>query len=677
VAVDARNRYQATALLFSAWRGHADIVEYLLDRGADPRVADSFYGVSALNFAMEEGHLEIAVRLVEAGAAGIANVLLKSVEEGRAALVARLLKLDRLSVDLIRIALAEAREGEHAEVIELLAGPASKPDSYQRLGLGAEQLTRYTGTYHEPDRGWEVELTLEDQRLKVALSPRRTVHLAAEKDGKFIGLEDDDLSLVFPEGSGQPTTVALANGGPAFTFKAGARPERETDAETAETPADMEEGAAVVRAPRHEPINWAGFRGPQASGVADGQGIPVRWHAPEGTNIRWKTPLPGIATASPIIWGDRIFAVTAVSGSGDHSLKAGLYGDVASVEDVSTHRFMVFGLAKAGGNILWQQVVAEREPAIKRHTKATQANSTPVTDGQRVVSLFGTIGLMVCHDLDGKELWRKELGPMDSGWFFDKDVQWGHSSSPVIYRDRVILQVDVQKGSYIAAFRLRDGAELWKTARPDEIPTWGTPTIYFGETDVVATHGTRIRAYDPNDGGLLWHLGPNSEITVATPVLYNDLFLITAGYTPIRPVYAVKAQSRGDVSPGDAQATESVPWHHSNGGTYIPTPIVYRDLFYTCANNGRITAYRAATGERVYRARLSNRPSVSASPVAADGYLYFATESGSVHVVRAGPKFAEVAVNEMGEVMMATPAISDGVMVIRTRDHLYGIAEQQ
>jgi outer membrane protein assembly factor BamB len=248
----------------------------------------------------------------------------------------------------------------------------------------------------------------------------------------------------------------------------------------------------------------------------------------------------------------------------------------------------------------------------------------------------------------------------------------------VIHGSNVIVQADQQKGSYIAAFDLRTGKPVWRTDRPDEIPTWGTPTVLSAAGgDEVVTNGTKIRAYDPRTGKLLWTLAPNSEVTVGTPVAGKDIVYVTGGYPPVRPVYAVKAGARGDISlPKGESASPSIAWSNDREGTYIPSPLLYRDVLYTINNNGVLTAYNASTGERLYRARVGGGGSFSASPVAADGRLYIASEDGDIFLVAAGREYVELGKYSMGEVIMATPAISDGVIVVRTLGHVYGIGEK-
>ncbi len=278
--------------------------------------------------------------------------------------------------------------------------------------------------------------------------------------------------------------------------------------------------------------------------------------------------------------------------------------------------------------------------------------------------------------MNGKELWRADLGILESGWFFDPTVQWGHSSSPIIDDNSVILQADMQKGSYIAAWDLGSGKQLWKTDRADEIPTWGTPAIVSARSgrNELVTNGTKIRGYDPVTGKLLWTLGPNSEVTVGTPVAGHGLVFVTGGYPPVRPIYAIRPGGGGDISlPKGSESSDAIAWSNMTDGTYIPTPLVYGEHLYTMGNNGIVNAYNATTGQRAFRGRIGEGGAFSASPIAADGRLYVASEDGEIYVVTAGPGLSQIAKNDMKEVIMATPAISDGLLVVRTLGHVYGI----
>ena len=425
--------------------------------------------------------------------------------------------------------------------------------------------------------------------------------------------------------------------------------------------------------------NWPSFRGPRASGIADGQKPPVKWDVPQSVNVAWKTPIPGLAHSGPVVWGDRIFVTTAISSDPKAKFRWGLYGDVEPSEDLSKHTWKVYCLDRKTGKILWEQTAHEGIPRTKRHPKNSQASATPATDGKHVVASFGSQGLYV-YDTSGKLLWKKDLGTLNAGWFFDPDFEWGAASSPVIYKNTVIVQCDIQKNSFLAAFDLKDGREVWRTARP-EIPSWGTPTVWEGKGGPqVITNGTKaVRGYDPETGKQLWQLSPNSEVTATTPVGANDLIFIANGYPPIQPIYAIRPSARGDISLKDGQeSSEHVAWSKKRGGPYMPTALVYGEHLYLCSNNGILSCYRAATGERVYQQRISEKGgSHSASPVAADGRIYFASEDGDVHVVKAGPEFERLATNPVGEVMMATPAIAPGMIVLRTEHQVIAVADKE
>jgi outer membrane protein assembly factor BamB len=293
------------------------------------------------------------------------------------------------------------------------------------------------------------------------------------------------------------------------------------------------------------------------------------------------------------------------------------------------------------------------------------------------VALFGSAGLF-CYDTAGKLLWKKDIGVLDAGWFYDPSYQWEHGSSPVIWQDLVIVQADLSKGSFLAAYSLADGREVWRTER-DEIPSWASPTVFDGDkrSELVTNATKRVQGYDPRTGKEIWRLTGNSEVVTPTPFAAHGLIFVTSGYAPVQPIYAIRMGSaQGDITlPEGKEATEAIAWSKKRGGPYIPTPVVWGDLFYTCANNGTLTAYDAKTGTQVYRERIAGTKTTAftASPVAADGKLYFPSEEGEVYVVKAGPKFELLATNSMGESLMASPALSDGLLILRGRSHLFAV----
>ncbi len=422
--------------------------------------------------------------------------------------------------------------------------------------------------------------------------------------------------------------------------------------------------------------DWPQFRGPSASGVGDGAKPPVHWDATKGANVVWKTEIPGLSVSSPVVWGDRIFVSTAISSDAKQSLRVGLFGDTDPVNDSSVHQWKVLAVDKKTGKILWEQMAHQGTPKTKRHPKSSQASPTPATDGKVVVAYFGSEGLFT-YSIDGKLLWKKDVGLQNAGWFFDPDSEWGAASSPVIYKNTVILQCDRQKDSFIAAYDLKDGKELWRTARA-EIPAWGTPTIVQGKDRAeVVTNGTKaIRGYDADTGKELWTLGPNSEVTCTTPVSAHGLIFVTAGYPPVQPIYAIKVGSTGDLTLKDGKlSSDAIAWSTQRGGVYLPSPIVYGDHLYTVGNNGILTAYEAKSGQRIYQQRVGEGGAFTASPIAAAGKLYISTEDGDIFVVKAGPQYELIAKNPVGEAILATPALAGDLLIVRGAKHLFAIAE--
>ena len=424
---------------------------------------------------------------------------------------------------------------------------------------------------------------------------------------------------------------------------------------------------------------WPSFRGPQASGIAEGQKLPDHWNVKTGENILWRTPIPGLAHSSPIVWGDRIFLTSAVSSDPKATFRPGLYGDGDASKDRSRHRWMIYALDKRSGKILWQRVAHEGEPVDKRHIKSTYANATPATDGRIVVAWFGSQGVHA-YDMKGRFLWKVDLGRIDLGAYDIPTFEWGPASSPIIWNGLVILQCDTQTDSFILALDATTGKTVWKTDR-DEIPSWGTPTIATTSTgpQLVANASNFIRGYDPRTGKELWRLGRSSKITAPTPVFGDDLFVVVSGRGPERPIFVVRPSARGDLTlPDGKTSSETIVWSRTGRGSYMPTPLIYQGLLYVLANNGLLDAYNLRSGAEVYRQRLPLVGSgFSASPVASDGKIYLSNEDGEMLIIAAGDKFTHIATNSMGELLMATPALSDGVMYVRSSASLFAIGRKR
>jgi outer membrane protein assembly factor BamB len=420
--------------------------------------------------------------------------------------------------------------------------------------------------------------------------------------------------------------------------------------------------------------NWPSFRGPAAAGVADGTPLPSAWNAATGANVLWKTPVAGVAVSSPIVWGDRLYVSTAVSSDTSAGIRIGLYGDVEPAKDVSKHTWKLVALNARSGKVVWERVAHEGIPKTKRHPKSSQATATPVTDGRYVIVSFGSEGLYA-YDVDGRLLWTRDLGVLNAGWFYDPDYEWGVGSSPIIWKNMVIVQCDIQKGSFLAAFDVATGTPVWRTPR-EEIPSWSTPAIFEhdGRAELVTQATTFIRGYDPANGKELWRLGGNSEITIPTPIVGPGMIIVTNGYRGVQPIFAIKPGASGDITlKGDRTTSDFIAWSTNRGGPYIPTPVIYGDQLYILAVNGVLAAYDVRTGQRVYQERVAGGGSFSASPVAGDGKLYLTSEDGEIHVVKAGPKYELLGTNVMGQVIMATPAISNGVIFVRGLKDVFAI----
>jgi outer membrane protein assembly factor BamB len=675
--VNAKSRYDVTPLIFAAGSGRLDAVKLLISRGADVNAQDTFYRARAAEMAITNGYADVAVYLLQNGADGD-GMLAMGVQTNNEAIV-KAAVAGKVSRQALQNALTLAGNMKREAFAPLIKAALDKlpPETAPAFSVDPAVLPKYAGNYRDAASGLTMTITVQNGALMGQVQGQPQVRLVPAAENVFRVVEVN-ATLTFNERGGLVESIGLVQGPANLTLArvtAEAAPPPAAAAGTTPPPAMLPPGK-IARATG--PRNWPSFRGDASAGNGDGQRAITDWDAASGTNIKWKTPIPGIATASPIVWGNRVFATTAVSSAGNNSIKTGLYGDVKPVDDLSPHEWKLYCLDKATGKILWERTAAMGAPRTKRHTKSSQASSTPVTDGRRVIAVFGSAGAMIAWDYSGKELWRVNLGTLDSGWFFDPAFQWGHSSSPIIYRNAVILQADVQKGSYIAAWDVATGKPLWRTARADEISTWGTPTIArtADGRDVLVTNGTKIRGYDPASGKQLWTLGPNSEITIGTPVAGNGLVYVTGGYPPVRPIYAIRPGAEGDISLQKGQeSNQSIAWSNMTEGTYIPTPLLYDGYLFTLNINGVLTAYDPQTGKRAFRGRVGSGGAFSASPVGADGKLYIASEDGEVYVISATPDLKQIAKNDMKEVIMATPAISDGLIVVRTMGHLYGIGQ--
>ncbi|CAN5597624.1 hypothetical protein BH10PLA2_BH10PLA2_21000 [soil metagenome] len=654
--VKARNEYGVTALWIAVGKGKLDVVKALVEKGADVNARDDIWYQTPLAQAVGGQQLEMARYLLKAGAKDIDAALLTAAGGGSTPMSQAILDTSKVSQDAKDAALYSIASGSNKKLREALekagAKPLAKISEEER-----KKLTKLTGTF-ESDGGQKVGISVRDVGLIVG---GRYVKPTGENT--FEPLGSQGASYRFELKDGEVNRFVMKRYSAEYSFYKFKAPTI--------TAAPATANVAKTTGPA---LNWPSFRGPDGTGVADGQNPPVVWNGSKGESVRWKTPIPGLGHSCPVIWGNRIFLTTAISsGQADPKIRVGNYGDVGSVNDTSKHTWQVLCLDRDSGKVLWTKTSFEGVPKIKRHLKGSQANCTIATDGKHVIACFGSEGLY-CYDFEGKLLWKRDLSTLDSSFALDVEYEWGFGNSPILYDGRCILQCDLSRDSFIAAFSLADGAKLWSTPR-DEIPSWSSPVVWRNSkrTEIVTNAAQYARGYDPESGAELWRLAKKSEVTIPTPVLGKELVYISSGNRPIQPIIAVRPGAVGDISlTGKEETNKSIAWSRLRGGPYMPTPILYGDYLYTCSNSGVVTCYKADTGKEVYRERIGGA-SYTASPVAADGRLYFISEQGEVRVVKAGPKFELLSVNEMGDNCLASPAISNGMLFVRTQHYLWAL----
>jgi outer membrane protein assembly factor BamB len=422
---------------------------------------------------------------------------------------------------------------------------------------------------------------------------------------------------------------------------------------------------------------WPSYRGNFSSGVLDNTNLPESFDIAKMVNVKWKTEIPGLGLSSPVIWDNKIFITSAISQADREGFKPGLYGDIAPVKDSSMHEWTVFCIDKNTGKMIWEKTAYKGIPKMKRHPKSTHANTSVATDGKYVVAFFGSEGLF-CYDMNGKLIWQKNFGVLKSVFFMVKSAEWEFASSPVIYNGVLVIQCDVLENSFVAAYDVKTGKELWKTQR-DEYPGWCTPNLYKNAGKVyVALNGYKNRGgYEMETGKEVWRMSGGGDIQIPTPIVGNDMIYFNSAHGKYSPIIAVKTSATGDITLKEPETSnEYIKWSLPRGGSYMHTMLLYKDFLYNENWNGTLLCLDPLTGKEIYNAKLGKAKSFIASPVASDGKIYIVDEEGTIYIVQAGDQFKVLAEIPMNDICMTAPALTDGMIIFRTQKYLVGVGKK-
>lgn len=407
---------------------------------------------------------------------------------------------------------------------------------------------------------------------------------------------------------------------------------------------------------------WPQWRGPSANGVSTTADPPIEWS--ETKNVRWKVEIPGRGSSSPVVWGDRIFLLTAVpsaAGAADsHAPRGGL--------PRVTHRFVVLAIDRATGRTVWERTAREAVPHEASHAEnGTWASSSAITDGAHVFAWFESEGLYA-YDMNGTPLWQADLGKKSMR------MQFGEGSTPVLYGDRIVIVFDHQGSSFVVALDAKTGKELWRVPR-QEIDTWATPLVveHEGRAQVIAPGRNTLHSYDLETGRVVWE-GPGLTMNpIPSPVYGDGIVFAMSGFqgNRLRAIRLAEAQ-------GDLTATSAEIWSLDHDTPYVPSPLLYDGILYFLkTNSGLLSAYDAKTGTPYYQLqRLDGLPNVFSSPVGAAGRVYITGREGTTLVIKRGPSYEIIAKNTLDDGFDASPALVDRDLYLRGYKYLYALSHQ-
>lgn len=420
---------------------------------------------------------------------------------------------------------------------------------------------------------------------------------------------------------------------------------------------------SLLSVPAQAP-EWPGWRGPTSNGIASADAKPpLRWS--ENENVRWKVELPGLGNSSPIVRGDRLYLTTAIDTS-EIGADGVVHAQPGPPQAGQPHRFVVMALERASGETAWQTVVKEDTPRVKGHVTGSHASSSMHCEGQRLVAFFGSHGLYVL-DLEGKVLWSRDLGAMETL------ADFGEASSPAVHDGTVVVQWDEEGPSFVAAFDLETGEERWRRER-DADSSWGTPVVaqVGGKAQVILTGSGTTRAHDLRTGEALWSCGGMSKNPVNTAVVAEGLAVVMNSYEG-NVIQAIALEQ----AHGTVDEEHGLAWSVARNASYVPTPVAYDGrLYFLRDSSGLLNCLDVRTGtERYIGARLEGARTVHSSPIAVAGRVYVTSREGTTAVVRAGDRFELLATNRLDDVFDATPAFVGADLYLRGRSHLYCLAE--
>jgi outer membrane protein assembly factor BamB len=420
--------------------------------------------------------------------------------------------------------------------------------------------------------------------------------------------------------------------------------------------------------------NWPHWRGPTSTGTSTEVNLPERWSDTE--NVAWRASVRGLGISSPIVWGDQVFVTSQIGRSarrpGSHpSLVQGgnpaesgeraLGSATASPSDRVS--FLVTALSRLDGKRLWEYELASEGRLAEVHDKHNLASSSPVTDGKRIYAWFGT-GQIVALEMTGKVVWSRHLGREYAPF----DINWGHSSSPALFNDSLILLCYHQPTAHLVNLDAATGKTRWRVERGRDIHSYSTPLVVPSATgpELIVNSSEGVSGHSPSSGQLLWHIQESNRFPIPMPIFHDGMIYTTRGYRS-GPYMAIRPGGKGDISKSHVQ------WRIDTGAPYVSSLVYYEGLLYMAGDVGVLSAMDAKTGQRIWQERTGGV--FTASPVAADGKVYLLSEDGHTIVLAAGKVPRVLARNRLAARQLASPAISGGRLFIRTDDAVIAIGK--